>query len=265
MRVAEARPLVWSCLFGILISFTHWLLHRAKKTSGRQLWKEALDKKIVLAIVYLASSCFAVTQPGTFFPHYFLFLLHPLVLLATASLGVLANSSSNGKVASPSNPLALVICSAILLVSVVGSWLSSRSAEMQTQMQLTIRSKHSVSVRLTELANPETKLVVWGWLPRLFVESQLPQATSESVTFRQIAKSGLQDYFLSRFVQELTEHDDVVFVDACETGGSYWFTSLHDRHWNFPSVKEVIHDRFQLLETIDGVMIYQTRQPIPPR
>ncbi|MDA8746563.1 hypothetical protein N9N28_18235, partial [Rubripirellula amarantea] len=202
---------------------------------------------------------YAVTQPGTFFSHYYLFLLHPLVLLSASMVTVLPTAENNGLASDRGELRKWFAVELTLIVVVIGAIWTSKSESLQAQMLVTLKEPHPVSLRLKELASQESKLAIWGWLPCLYVESQLPQATRDAHTFHLQVESELQDYFIERYIRELASHEDVLLVDVCETGGSYRFTNPRDRHWHTKKIRDYVNQHFVQLETVSGAILYRSR------
>jgi hypothetical protein len=127
-------------------------------------------------------------------------------------------------------------------------------------MKATLEGEHPAVAKIKQLVGPETVLAVWGWGTRLYVDTQLPQATSESLTYYQIAPRSLQGYYLSRFVAEIASHNDVIFVDITGNGGTYLLTEPEHDHSQFKSVKQFVDERLEYVDTVGGARIFRTKR-----
>jgi len=119
-----------------------------------------------------------------------------------------------------------------------------------------MNKKSEVAKTISEYAQANERMAVWGWMNRYYVETGLIQGTRESHSLRQISKSKQQDYYLKRYVSDLLQNRPVVFVDAVGPKSFYFNERSTQGHEKFPIVRAVIEERYTLVAGIDGVRIY---------
>ena len=248
-RIIDGRIFGLACfaLGGLLVA--HWLRVRARRSDRSQGKSEP---PTWIAVGYLAAVCYAISQPGTFFDHYYFWLFHPAMFVMAS----LASASLDPR---RSDRFVITCSFSMILVAMICYVANQTSSDLIMQNQRTMRGKSALGQQIGMLAREETKLAIWGWRPRLHVETQLPQATAESVSFRQLASVKYQPYFLNRYASQLKQHEDVLFIDLCGAGGSYWFGDESDRHDRFSQIKMVIDEHFVPLGEYEGVRIFRTR------
>ena len=111
---------------------------------------------------------------------------------------------------------------------------------------------------IVECASPGESMAIWGWRPRLHVETGVLQATSESVPVWQFRPNPQQMYFVKRFVDELQQSNCRLFVDTQIPGDlSYeWFGIRGQRFDEFPQIATIVARDFASVRRVDGVTIY---------
>ena len=256
-------------LTGLLLGVTGGVV-LLKRHSVKILFSSSAGTPMLLSLVYLVATFYAITQPGTFFNHYFFWLFHPAALVMACLCGDFSigdrglpesTKESNKDASSPQHvkPHYATMGALVVMAASLAGWvINQNSVALRHQNEQTKRPVSALGKHLGSLADAETKLAIWGWRPALYVETQLPQAASESVSFRPI-ESVNKEYFLNRYVDQLKQHEQVLFVDLCGAGGSYWFGEEEDRHENFSPLSLWIQQEFEQLESYEGARIYRTR------
>lgn len=119
--------------------------------------------------------------------------------------------------------------------------------------------KSEVSEAILKHAKPGESMVVWGWMPRFYVETGLIMATREPDFSRHIQPGPHQAYHIQRFLADLRNSNASIFVDAVAPG-MFAFTerSIHSFE-RFPEIAAVVLDNFELVDEVEGVRIYRYR------
>ena len=74
--------------------------------------------------------------------------------------------------------------------------------------------RNAAARRIAAEAKPGDTLCVWGWEPRLYVMTGLPQATREAHTERLILDSAVRDFYRERFLADFRRAPPAFFVDG---------------------------------------------------
>ncbi|MDB6127261.1 MAG: hypothetical protein JWM35_1157, partial [Verrucomicrobia bacterium] len=160
-----------------------------------------------------------VVYPGRPFGHYLHFLLLPLAWLSGLTLvAVLRHAQSSGA----ARWWVVGIFAAITLVPQVATRAREPHPAVGKLVQARADSLHPVSARLRELAQPGDTMMVWGWFPRLYTESGIPQGTREAHTYHEIESSPMIRFFRDRTLRDLRKNQPALFVDSvCEGSFTY--------------------------------------------
>ena len=117
---------------------------------------------------------------------------------------------------------------------------------------------------LQRLGRPGERCAIWGWAPRLYVESRLLQGTRDGSTAWAIT-GPRTDYYRQRFLADLQREAPALFVDAVGPG-SFRFQRRRERgHETFPALGSHVATDYRLVADLDGARIYLRADLIPGR
>lgn len=216
--------------------------------------------ELLLAAGLVIAAFVAVYTPKKPFPHYFLLLIGPLTLLLGAIAGPTLEKLMHG---------AAIIRRALLIgmvsVGLCGFTIAHNLQHPDALRYIVTRWSPRIPRVLVEAlqqrTTPGDTLAVWGWQPALYVMTQTIAATPDLVVFWQIAPSPWQEFYRTRYMQALTEHPPVVFVDTTGPADFFYFNS-HDttRYEIFPALRDYIETHYRLDATVAGARIYIRRE-----
>jgi hypothetical protein len=249
--IKDARALVVCSLFSIA------LLGTVSLWRSRALLTH-YNNVLAGSILYLAVAGYCVAQPGTFFEHYYLFMLHPLLLVVAAFL----QTSIHGLTIRSQRLWAGLWMSVTLTgVFVSQAGLSDDQGSGYRWPGLRRPEAHSVAKVIMQHADGQSRLAIWGWACHLHVQTGIPQATLEGHSFRQIMQGPYQDYFLARFLRQLELHKEkLLFVDATDSGESKYFKDSAYRHQNYSEIDAFVKEHLELVTIENGCRIYRSRR-----
>lgn len=230
-----------------------------KKLSLTRMMSSDTAILVCYSLLMLIASIFAVIKPGTFFKHYLLFLIIPCGFFYGVITGEIekairvTSTSRKTKTIVTTVLISLAICSSLPLV-VTG---------VQSKYFIWNQRKYSNYYDLTPLTqavlnygSPGEYMAVWGWVPELYVETGLVQATRDGHSFWQISPSVLQPYYIRRFVNDLSNSKAKLFVDAVSTEMFAFHNRKTQGHEAFPEVKKFVQENYTLIDEVTGVRIY---------
>lgn len=220
-------------------------------------------------LLHVIVGFYVVIKPGYLFPHYQLFLIIPLAVLAGTIVEKVAESNSWSS--SQKNAVLsawLVTCFAPHFVS---KWASttSRSSGTVTSVSITDLGKplvvSPVGNAILRFSRPGELLTVWGWHPAYHLETRLSQATADLIPFRILTSGPRQQSHLQRYLGDLEKNKPVVFVDQITTG-SFWFNDpAQFGHAQIPGLSGFISKHYHQVATIDGETIYVLKERLSAR
>ena len=201
----------------------------------------------------------SVLVPGRGFLHYTLFMIMPLTLWGGSSMGCL--------LAGPPNSGRRMSCLALL--GCVGGLLPLGFRLQQPKPDMIGKLAYDWRYPRTPLGNilkrgalPGDRLAIWGWYPRLHVESGLPQGTRDGYTYWSIEPSAVRDYHRSAFLQDLEKNEPAFFVDAVGPQSYYFTDRSTESHETVPALRDYMEKNYALLIDFGYSRFYVRRDQV---
>jgi hypothetical protein len=202
------------------------------------------------ATVFFVTSLFAVCRPATAFPHYTIFLLHPMIYLAVPLLSripplLLANRSEI-QVQKIRDVLTggAVIIFAMYAIAWIFETRDIPYGKMGASEQIA-----STIQEMKQTRNIKS-LAIWGWEPGVYVLTGTPPATRDAVPYFAISDGPLQPYFQRRFLGDLRKGNPDLFVDTVAQGAFMWYWSERDGYESDPELKSFIEQNYVLVREL---------------
>lgn len=235
---------------------------------------------LIFSSVLLPIAIYTALAPGRPFPHYFLFVLFPVVgwALATcsAALGSRVQSTAATDSAAPtdsagSKPLAFALAAWItvgLCVQISEHFFSVQLIPARGMVGEYLKSPRSkVSEAILAHASPGEALGLWGWMHQFHAETGLWKASSDLVleylwnvkTEGVTVSSWMElvpDYFEDLYLADLKRSNPPVFVDAVAPGSFIFNNRASFGYETFPALAEHINRHYTLAGEIDGIRIF---------
>ncbi|MGG7664098.1 hypothetical protein [Dyadobacter sp. BHUBP1] len=220
-------------------------------------------------LLHVIIGFFVVIKPGYLFPHYQLFLIIPLTVLAGTMVERGAEPPSWSSLQKNAMVSAwLLTCFAPHFVS---KWASttSRSSGSVTRISRTDLGKplvmSPVGNTILRFSRPGELLTIWGWHPAYHLETRLSQATADVIPFRVLTPGPRQQSHLQRYLRDLEKNMPVVFVDQITTA-SFWFNDpAQFGHARIPGLSSFISKHYHQVATIHGETIYVLKERLSAR
>lgn len=204
----------------------------------------------VYGVAMWGAAVFAVTAPGRPFPHYAT-LLVPFVALLAGVAFPLQPAEGRDPFNWPTAALLAALASILPITSLLSAANGAQAGSGLPLGPAGSESRFAFDWRAPRVydwvAQPEDRLLVWGWMPQWYLWTGLTPATRETVTYRQIAPSGLRDYFRRRLLGELSRAPPEIIVDSV-VGASFGFDWFGDsRIATFPELDALVRDDYEEL------------------
>jgi hypothetical protein len=209
-------------------------------------------------LTVVAAVCVILPQRG--YLHYVLLMIVPLGLWGGAALGSLWFRL----------PVFRTRCwlSAVVIFFSAAVPVSLRFSQHQPEMygRFAEHWRHPRSAAgeiLRVSAHRGDSLAVWGWLPRLYVESRLPQATRQGYSYWAIMPSSQRAYHRSTFLQEMRHSQPAFFVDGVGPNSFYFQNRREQAHESFPELADYVGRNYALLTDLGDARVYAHRDRLP--
>ncbi len=200
----------------------------------------------------LLLATYTALKPGLPAPHYLFYLLLPCAWLAAASVQCLGEGFPR---------LRPVLIGWILGIGLLLP-LALRHHHGPPDFSVFQPTRHQpdderLGAILRAFAQEGDTLAVWGWAPRLFVSSRLPQGTRDGNAVRQIQISSQRDnYYRPRFIGDMQRNRPALFVDAVGPGRLVFQERAHLAHDAFGDMAAEVRAHYRFVADCYNVRIY---------
>ena len=213
---------------------------------------------VYYSLFILIMAIYAVSKPGNLFSHYLLLLIIPCGFFIGVCLGEMQDIVVNSK----SNKTPLIILKIFLISTIIsgfilsGITINTNNRYLAARKELVKNYQDPVAIAINKYAFPGQTIVVWGWASELYVQTGTIQGVRDGFLMWQIIPSPQQKYFRKRFLDDFIKSKATVFVDAVSPKMFFFHDYKTQGHEAFPEVAKVIHERYKLVEEVNGVRIY---------
>lgn len=221
-------------------------------------WPSAARRFGIITLVFLIVSWCSILTPRRAFAHYLQLMVVPWALLLSVVSGLAWQAWRDRR-----DFIGIVLLSCTLSAGSVGIIYCRAQVEHPHVGLLSLSDAQpigQIGKMILLYAQPPEAVAIWGWKPKLYIETGLPQATREAVTLYEIVPGPYQCFFRERYLADLRKSSPPVFVDT--TGGQSPFISIladrkfsaHD--YNFPELADFIHLSYTEVASLYGTRIY---------
>ena len=107
-------------------------------------------------------------------------------------------------------------------------------------------------------------LSVWGWVPSYYVETGIPPATFNAVTFGESEPGILQGYYRKHYLDEIRKSRPAIFIDAVADGAfKHWNeNAIVPTHESFPELAKFIDENYVLWSSIRITNVPPSATPV---
>lgn len=181
------------------------------------------------AWLYLGVAVFSCIRPPHGFVHYHLFLIGPLLV----ALGMLGRTAWP---VGPPNPGDRLLrwpgmVAAICLLGPVGALSAYHYGANAQLREYLVTRRREADQRLPAVVAREIKhrapgastLVVWGWMPTLYLQSGLHSATRHTISHFLIDAGPQRDFLRRQFLQDVRAARPDVIIDAVSSDCFTWY------------------------------------------
>jgi hypothetical protein len=194
-----------------------------------------------------AAALFACLRPVTHFAHYQFWLIGPLLLLAGALLH-LASGATNQPVSR--RPLILGGVGALVAVHLAlagPGWLASRRDLADFANDAASSPQRLFAGSIQDRAPRARTMMVWGWMPSLYLESGLSCATRHAIGHFLIDPVPSREHLRQTYLADLKRNQPDVFVDAIATGCFVWYWDVKTSGMeSFPELAAYVNEHYRL-------------------
>lgn len=206
-------------------------------------------RRLYFAVAWLLAALYAATKSGNDFGHYLNLCIYPFGLMAALGFHTLLT-----------NPK-WTTSVALFVGAVWTGWFGYKVVKHEAVNTYVSTADHRVPVSqvsklIQQYASPNDRLVIWGWMCRYHVETQMPQGTAENHSERCIYPHPMREIYYKRYLADLKKNTPKVFVDAVGPN-SLW---LNDRktqsHEAFPELNALISANYRLVGEVENTRVF---------
>lgn len=201
------------------------------------------------SFLYLLASIYAATKSGNVFLHYLNFCIYPL-----AFLGVSFWTKNDLRL-----PQALLTSALVALpfgTTILYKILTHQPLNQYISTQGRSVTQSPVAQLIQQHARADEKLVVWGWMGKYHVETQMPQGAAESHFERCIYPHPMRERYYKRFLADMRRNHPKVFVDAVGPNSLWVNDRTTQAHEHFPELKQLIQTNYTFVGEVEHTRVY---------
>jgi hypothetical protein len=218
---------------------------------------KSIKSKNNIAILFLFSNIlfgyYAVIKPGNYFLHYMILLVVPAILFTGYLLGNVLEAYPQHR-----NKILSYLKYYLLIAVIIPVFVFAFDGNCYIKDYLgNYRHKDlsRIAASLKKYSQPGDRMAVWGYLHSIYIEAELIQGTREPNSYLQITENSLRDYFTAKYCEDIITNKPAIFVDVVGNSSYFYYDGIQ-RHENFPAIKEVIDNHYELKDTVDDVRIF---------
>jgi hypothetical protein len=235
---------------------------------GRPGWRHAsppLRSCFGASAAVVVATTAAVLLPHVPFPHYQILLIGPLSVLAACTAAI-------GSGAGRARPAALLAAASFTLLvfglPMTGMGTAVRNAATARAMRagLDDTPERRIARMILAAAPGAHRMVVWGWMPSLYVETGIAPGTRHAVGHFVIEPGPARPHLRATLLADVRRERPEVIVDAVAAGCFRWTWGAGERLASFPDLAAYVGRNYvlqveQRLEPGgDPVRIYVSRE-----
>ncbi len=211
---------------------------------------------VFVAAAILLTAALSAMSPGRPYLHYLQLIIFPVGLFG----GIVAGGLFSDGAVRPFRFAQVAVVTAFLVCGLAPQiWWRVREPQpfigiFSVTHGALVQSE--VSREILEHARPGERLGIWGWMPMLWVETGMIQATRDGQTSRQIEPHPRREYYRTRFMRDLLRAEPSVFVDAVGPGSFVYEDRAESSHETFPELRDYIDNNYHLLNEVSGARVY---------
>jgi hypothetical protein len=208
----------------------------------------------ISSVLLTLAAFFAIYQAHRPFPHYLLFSVVPV------SLGV-ANVLGLGRYLVSQTVSGILIRALFVLLFLLPLGIATLESPNDFNPKAIVPKRGAVAAIL-RYAKPGDRLMVWGWMPQYYVQTNTIMSTREPTIERLVLQGPYREYFRQRFLSDLQAHPPLVFVDAVAPSAfTYDDRALHGIE-SLPAVEAFVRAHYSEREEVGGVRIFVAKAPL---
>jgi hypothetical protein len=202
--------------------------------------------------VFTGATVVAVLTPRTILPHYYVLLIQPLALLGACLLATGRASGDHGFDERVASGWFAVLVLGLPLISIPAT-LASVRATLAARPWVESTPDARIASAVRSIAPPGARLVVWGWMPALYVRTGMAPGTRHTVCHFVIDRGPAREHLRAGFLDDVRTERPEVIVDAIAAGCFRWGWGSTQRLDSFPELFEFVQAHYDLVSelTID--------------
>ena len=197
----------------------------------------------------LLASLYAATKSGNDFVHYLNFCIYPFALLGAFIIAKISHS-----------PKQIYLSALLIILPFFVSFGYKTIKHQPLNMYLSTADHRVPQSKVSQLilkhAHAGEQLVVWGWMCKYHVETQMPQGAAESHFERCIYQSTMRSKYYQGLLDDLKINQPKVFVDAVGPNCLWLNDRTTQAHEVFPELSALIRMNYTFVGEVQNTRVY---------
>jgi len=213
----------------------------------------------------LTVSIYSILITGRLWEYYLLLLIFPAGFLIGVLVGEFFKVFKYSRIILSKRKLS-PLTSTIILIMIIASILQLFLHVRRENAYIALRSLvvenyiSPVSLRILAYASEDESMAIWGYVPEIYVETGIIQATRDTICPWQIFPNPQQQYHVRRFADDLLKSGAGLFIDATDYTfrryGPFYGAGYRQDLEDFPDVANILKKYYTLVDNVGGFKIY---------
>ncbi len=226
--------------------------------------QKVLRAGIVVSWVLVGVAYYSVLRPVREVAHYLQLLVIPTTTLVGFSLAAALDETGRESRAGIRRALPWILFGLLTLTPQVYQRLISWHRFVGFAREYRQRQPSDAARFILERAEPGDAVAMWGWEPRLLVETGLPHGTREAHSAYQLTEWHLRQYFVVRYLRDMESRRPAWFVDAVGPGAFVFSSRETFAHESVGALNRLIAANYEYMAEFDNLRIYRLKPPSTP-
>ncbi len=207
---------------------------------------------------YLGIAVYSCLRPPFGFGHYHIFLINPLIVASGALLGTIQRDQGATPGRLGAMKIGRIACLLILPIGLLAVVHTRQNSALRRYLTAKIADANqdfpaTVVHEIRRLAPDASTMVVWGWMPGLYVRSGLSCVTRHTVGHFLIDPGPSQAVLREQFLAEVRGARPEVIVDAVASDCFTWYWPVASSGIDsFPEFARFVRENYILASSLIG-------------
>lgn len=220
---------------------------------------------IVASWLLLGATYYSVLRPLREVAHYLHLLVIPTTLIAGFSLAAALDETGRENRSGIRRALPWIFFALVALAPQVWQRAISWHRFVGFAREYHQRPPSEAARFIRDHARPDDAVAMWGWEPKLLVETGMPHGTREPHSAYQMTDWHLRPFFVARYVRDMESRQPAWFVDAVGPDAFVFTNRDTFAHESVEPLNRVITADYTLVAEFKNLRVYHRKDAqLPP-